>query len=123
VAAALATEDDLDPRSGLRVPIRLHVEVEAGGARREASIRNLSIGGAYVALDEPPEVEAELVLSLRLGDRPLRIEAQVRHRLVASLPGRAEREPGAGVAFRPIDPADQRHLADFIQERIGSFRL
>jgi hypothetical protein len=123
VAAALATEDDLDPRSGLRVPIRLHVDVQTAGTRGEGWIRNLSIGGAYIALEQPPEVEAELELSLHLGERPLRVEAQARHRLAAPLPGRAEREPGVGVAFRPLEPADQRHLAAFIKERIGSFRI
>jgi hypothetical protein len=123
VAAALATEDDLDPRSGLRVPIRLDAVVHSEGGERSGCIRNLSLGGAYVAVPDPPGVGSEVAIDLGLGDCPLRAEGRVAHRLARSQPGRAEREPGFGVAFRPLSEADQRLLDGFIRERIGSFRL
>ena len=50
VAAALATEDKLDPRGGLRVPLTIAISVRHGAAAAEGLVRNLSIGGAYVAL-------------------------------------------------------------------------
>lgn len=129
VAAALATEDDLDPRGGLRVPIRIEARLETCSAAvaaepdRDAFVRNLSIGGAYLALADPPEVGEHLSVSFHLGERPLRVAARAVHRLAEPLPGRAEREPGIGVAFGPLEPEDQRHLAEFIRERVGSFRL
>jgi hypothetical protein len=125
VAAALATEDDLDPRSGLRVPIRLAARAGAtgGGPLREACVRNLSLGGAYLALAGAPEAGMRVVVEFSLGERIVRSEGRVAHRLAAPLPGRAEREPGFGVAFDALADADRRALEDFIRERVNSFRL
>jgi hypothetical protein len=123
VAAALATEDDLDPRSGLRVPIRLDAVLEVDGIRRPACIRNLSLGGAYVAATDPPPVGSAIALDLGLGDRPLRVGGRVVHRLADPEPGRAEREPGVGVAFHPVQDSERRLLESFIRERVDSFRL
>lgn len=126
VAAALATEDDLDPRSGLRVPIRLAATVGAvagDDAARAACLRNLSIGGAYLALDDPPAVGDRAAIELSFGDRPLRATGRVAHRLATPLPGRSEREPGFGIAFDPLVEDAQRLLAEFIRERVNSFRL
>jgi hypothetical protein len=124
VAAALATEDDLDPRNGLRVPIRLAATVAAGAeAPREAWLRNVSVGGAYLALPEPPAVGETVAVQVSFGDRGLAAVGRVAHRLAAPLPGRAEREPGIGVAFQPLDDAGERLLEEFIRERVNSFRL
>ncbi len=123
VAAALSSEDDLDPRSGLRVPIRLDATVETASDRRRGQIRNLSIGGAYVALPEPPEVGAELALTVSLGERPLRLTASVRHRLTVAVPGHAEHEPGMGIQYQLAGASDLRALEDFLRERVDSFRL
>lgn len=120
VAAALAAEDELDPRSGLRVPIRLAATVDGA---RQAWIRNVSVGGAYLALPEPPEVGVSARVEFGLGERGLAATGRVAHRLGAPLPGRAEREPGFGVAFDPIEDADRRLLEAFIRERVNSFRL
>jgi hypothetical protein len=123
VAAALATEDDLDPRSGLRVPIRLAASVASGEASREAWLRNVSVGGAYLALPDPPEVGETVAVDVALGEQPLHAVGRVAHRLAAPLPGRAEREPGIGVAFQPLDDGERRLLEEFIRERVNSFRL
>lgn len=123
VAAALSSEDDLDPRTGLRVPIRLDVTIETAGDRRPGQIRNLSIGGAYVALPDPPAVGTEVSLALSLGDRPLKLRACVRHRLAVAVPGRAENEPGIGIQYPLPEAAESRALEDFLRERIDSFRL
>jgi hypothetical protein len=124
VAATLASEDALDPRTGLRVPIRITTTVrDENGATREAVIRNLSLGGAYVALDPPPEKDARVALAFALGDRPLEVEARVAHRSARAAGGRAELEPGMGVAFAPLDDEERRALDGFLRERIDAFRL
>lgn len=123
VAAALATEDDLDPRAGLRVPIRLAATVRSGSASREACLRNLSLGGAYLALEDPPAVAATVAVEFGLGERPVAATGRVAHRLAEPLPGRAEREPGFGIAFDPLADTDRRLLEEFIRERVDSFRL
>jgi hypothetical protein len=123
VAAALATEDDLDPRAGLRVPIRLAAIVREGVATREACIRNASLGGAYLALADPPAVGARVALEFALAERPLAAAGRVAHRLAEPLPGRAEREPGFGIAFEPLPEPERRLLEEFLRERVNSFRL
>lgn len=123
VAAALASEDELDVRSGLRVPIRLPVRLEMGGGLREGEIRDLALCGAYVALPEPPPVGEALSLELAVGDRLVRSDGCVVHRLSEYEAGRAEAEPGIGIHFQSLGEPEQRLLACFIQERINSFRL
>jgi hypothetical protein len=123
VAGALATEDKLDPRGGLRVPISLPVSVGFDGVTQQGVVRNLSIGGAYVALPEPPAPGTALELSLQLGDRGFATGAAAVYRQAVDAGGRAVREAGMGVAFRPLDDDDRSALAAFITDRIGCFRL
>jgi hypothetical protein len=123
VAATLCSEDDLDPRGGLRVPIRLEATVETESGRRHGQIRNLSLGGAYVALAEPPAVGTRIALDVSLGERPVQLSACVRHRLAAAVPGRAETEPGIGIQYQLPAASELRLLEDFLRERVNSFRL
>jgi len=123
VAAALASGDALEPRRGLRVPIRLPASVRNARVTREGELRNLSVGGAYVALSDPPELGAALLLEFPIGERLLRAQASVVHRQVAPGDGRSERGPGMGVAFSGQTPLETRWLEGFVRERIESFRI
>jgi hypothetical protein len=123
VAAALATGDALEPRRGLRVPIRLPVAVRHARATREGEIRNLSVGGAFVALPEPPEVGAALSLEFPVGERLLHLQAVVAHRAEAVRAGRAEGGAGVGVAFSSPSPLEAHLVEGFVRERVDSFRL
>jgi hypothetical protein len=122
VSAALSADDKLDPRSGLRVPISMRVEVTHDGVAAPGVIRNLSIGGAYVALTDPPEPRAPIDLRFGVGDETLRLEAAVVYRQEATS-GRAVSEKGMGVAFRALDERQRTLVADFIAERIRTFQL
>jgi hypothetical protein len=123
VAAALASGDALEPRRGLRVPIRLPVSLRHERATREAEISNLSVGGAYVALSDPPELGASLLLEFPIGERLLRTSAQVAHRQEDAGSSRADAGPGMGVAFAPLASVEARLLAGFVRERVDSFRI
>jgi hypothetical protein len=123
VAAALASGDALEPRRGLRVPIRLPVSLRHERATRDAEIRNLSVGGAYVALDAPPEIGASVLLEFPIGERLLRTHAQVAHRREAPAESTSEVGPGMGVAFAPLSPLEARFLEGFVRERVDSFRI
>ncbi len=123
VAAALCSEDDLDPRGGLRVPIRLDATVATASERHQGTIRNLSLGGAYVALSEPPPEGTQLVLETSLGEHPVHLAACVRHSLLAPAAGRAETEPGIGIQYQLPAESELRLLEDFLRERVHSFRL
>ena len=123
VSAAFATDDSLDPRGGLRVPIHLPARVATAAGAREAMVRNLSVGGAFVALADPPPPRSELGLELRLGEAELRCQATAVYGQPAGIPNRAIQEAGMGVAFRGIGEAESKQLRDFVRERIGGFRL
>jgi len=123
VAAALASGDQLEPRRGLRVPVRLPVSVRHARRRADGQIRNLSVGGAWVALSEPPEVGASLLLEFPIGERLLRTSAQVAHRQPEPAGSRAETGPGMGVAFTPLPVLEARLLEGFVRERVESFRI
>lgn len=122
VSAALSAEDKLDPRGGLRVPISMNVSVAHAGVEHAGIVRNVSIGGAYVALDATPPPGSSIVLSLGLGDQPLVIESSVVY-CQGPMLGRAVSEQGMGVAFRSLAPEARALLGEFIEERIRSFRL
>ena len=123
VAAALASGDALEPRRGLRVPIRLPVAVRHARSAHDGEIRNLSVGGAYVALSTPPEPGASLLLEFPIGERMLRTSAQVAHRQEEAGASRAEAGPGIGVAFAPLPSLEARLLEGFVRERVDSFRI
>lgn len=123
VAAALATGDALETRRGLRVPIRLPVSVRHGRATREGEITNLSVGGAFVALPDPPELGAALSLEFPIGERLLRLQATVAQRVAEARPGQAEGRPGMGVAFSGLSELEARLVEGFVRERVDSFRL
>jgi hypothetical protein len=123
VSAAFATDDKLDPRRGLRVPIHLPARVELPGGPADAMVRNLSVGGAFVALAEPPPPRTEIALELCLGEGELRCRASAVYRQPAGVPNRAIQEAGMGVAFRDVGEGDSKRLAEFVRERVGGFRL
>jgi len=123
VSAALATDDKLEPRTGLRVPVSLPIAVTFDESSRSGFVKNLSIGGAYIALAAPAAPGASIDFSLGLGDHQLTASATVVYCQDAGAQGRAVQEPGMGVAFRGIGTADRALLEGFIRERTDSFRL
>jgi hypothetical protein len=123
VSAAFATDDTLDPRRGLRVPIHFPTAVEAPDGVLPGMVRNLSVGGAFVALPVPPQPRTEIALELHLGERELRCQATSVYRQSEGVPGRAIQQAGMGVAFRGVGEADSKRLQEFLRERIGGFRL
>jgi hypothetical protein len=123
VAAALATEDKLDPRGGLRVPLTMPISVRHEQSSKSGLVRNLSIGGAYVALADPPAPSSQIRVAFSIGDRPLEADAAVVYTQRPDVAGRAVREPGMGIAFRGVAESERTALSDFIVERINCFRL
>ncbi len=123
VAAALASGDVLETRRGLRVPLRLPVAVRSARLSREGELRNLSVGGAYVALEGPPEPGSSLGLEFPIGERMFRSQATVAHSQCAVSDRSAERGPGMGVAFTGLTPLEARLVEGFVRERVESFRI
>lgn len=123
VGAALAAGDALEPRGGLRVPVRLPAAVRHEGATRSGEVANLSVGGAFVRLADPPAPGAALALEFPIGERLLAVGAVVVRCAGEAPAGRAEQGPGMGVAFTALGPLETRLVEGFVRERVDSFRL
>lgn len=79
------------------------------GQRRRAETRGISLGGTFIACDDPPAVETDLHLWLYPDNpapgqpRVLRLRAQVRW--INATEGELPR--GFGVAFKALTAADE----------------
>lgn len=120
VGAALATGDALEPRHGLRVPVRLPVTVRQAGATHRGETTNLSVGGAFVALTGAPDPGVGLSLEFPIGERLLQVEARVAHRTAEA---RCDAPSGMGVAFVGLSGLEAHLLEGFVRECVDSFRL
>lgn len=120
VSAALSSGDALEPRSGLRVPIHLPARVRWGGREVEGEVQNLSLGGVFAALPEPPPLGESLALAFPIGERLVHADAVVRHRRETAAPGRPL---GVGASFSKLGTDEARLLDGFVRERVASFRL
>lgn len=103
------------PRFG---PLVLKAQVEIDGARHDAYLTNISIGGAFLAVDDPPSIASEVairtVLPWNLGE--LRARARVRWRNDSSESTSPElRIVGAGVEFIDLDEPSRRALESYLQ--------
>ena len=106
------------PHSGFhRVPFVQICDVEVDGTRRRGMICNLSILGAYVHLEHPPEVGAEVVLSFRLPDDGGLVLAGSRITWVNDAPAEnvTALPLGCGMRFLSVAPSDVRRIAGLVQ--------
>jgi hypothetical protein len=105
------------------VPVRLPAAVRHEGAARSGEVANLSVGGAFVRLADPPAPGAALTLEFPIGERLLEVAAVVARCAGEAPAGRAEQGPGMGVAFSGLGPLEARLIEGFVRERVDSFRL
>ena len=105
-------------------PLVIKVELDLGEARREGYLTNVSSGGAFLAIDEPPPIGADVrlraVLPWRLGE--LETSATVVWRNVAIEKTEAEDSgqemanaiTGAGLAFTKLSPQAEKALHAYL---------
>lgn len=109
------------PRFG---PLVLKAAVEIDGVAREGYLTNIGTGGAFLALDEPPSIDAELrlrtTLPWSLGE--LRVKGRVVWRNDPQEPSLQHRESapgtaitGAGLVFTDVDEKSRRALDAYLQ--------
>lgn len=85
-----------------------------GSQRRFDRLRNISLGGVFVEMDEPLAFGLEVALEFLLprGRQPVRCKGLVVRRQVG---GDA---PGVGLKLLEIDPGDMRRVADFLEANL-----
>ena len=107
-------EKRIHPRFG---PLVIKTAFTVGSDRREGYLTNVSAGGAFLAVDDPPalgtEVEIRAILPWRLGE--LRAETRVAWR---SKGGSEEKGKlsGVGLAFEKLDPKARELLDAYLQK-------
>ncbi len=111
----------VDKRKHFRGPIK--VEIKAGisnvGGIIYFSTKNISKGGAFIVSDYLFERGQELTLSFRLPDDDRIILAVGRIKWVnekEKVDGKYL-EPGMGIEFVKISPADEKRIDEFVKKR------
>jgi uncharacterized protein (TIGR02266 family) len=102
------------PRFG---PLVIKAAFTSGSVRRQGYLTNVSQGGAFLAVSDPPplgaEVELRAILPWRIGE--LRARARVAWRSPDGSEGRG-RISGVGLAFEEMD-SDSRDRLDAYLEK------
>jgi hypothetical protein len=107
------TEKRVHPRFG---PLVIKASFTQGGVERAGYLTNVSVSGAFLAVESPPapesEVELKAVLPWRLGE--LRASARVVWRSDGG-DDRRSKLAGAGLLFTRLDSAAERLLHGYLE--------
>ena len=106
------------PRIGRGAPCDVFFE----GVRRPGTVRDVSVGGVYVVLSEPPPIDSRLVLTFSLaGDHThIACEGRVRWLNEPSVfegcgTTKPNLPPGCGVEFLRLEALDRQRIDALIR--------
>jgi hypothetical protein len=93
-------------------PAIIRADVEHDGARRTGYLMNVSLGGAFLVVDDPPMPESKITFWVLLpwGMGECRLEA----RTVWSQTDEDNRRIGAGVSFVDLSEDSRRKLKNYL---------
>jgi Tfp pilus assembly protein PilZ len=98
-------------------PLVIKAVFTAGADRREGYLTNVSEGGAFLAVEDPPslgaEVEIRAILPWRLGE--LHAATRVAWRCEAGRQG-SGKLAGVGLAFEELDPKARELLDAYLEK-------
>jgi len=107
-------EKRIHPRFG---PLVIKTAFTEGSDRREGYLTNVSAGGAFLAVDDPPplgtEVEIRAILPWRIGE--LRAMTRVAWRSKGGGRG-SGKISGVGLAFEELDPEAKELLDAYLEK-------
>lgn len=107
-------EKRIHPRFG---PLVIKTAFTTGSDRREGYLTNVSEGGAFLAVEDPPPlgavVDIRAILPWRLGE--LRASTRVAWRSGAGFEG-SGKLAGAGLAFEHLDPKEKERLEAYLRK-------
>jgi hypothetical protein len=97
-------------------PLVIKASFTQGGLERDGYLTNVSVSGAFFAVESPPptesEVELKAVLPWRLGE--LRASARVVWRSEGGGDDERSKLAGAGLLFTRLDPSAERLLHAYL---------
>jgi hypothetical protein len=123
VTSAMSETDATEIRFYLRLPTELEGSVKHGPLERPCEIRNLSPGGALLAMEPLFPVGSRIMLSLGLGDASLTLGARTAWSTECTGVHPIETSPVMGVSFDDVDPEARDLLSRFLEGEIQRFRL
>jgi hypothetical protein len=123
VMAAMSETDHTEIRFDLRVPTELEGSVQRGPLDRPCEIRNLSQGGALIALDPLVPVESRITLRFEVGDATLSLRAKVAWSTESTEVCPVEASPVMGIRFDDVDPEARGALSHFLAKQLQRFHL
>ena len=107
----VATEQREHARVAL-APTIVRAEIENDGSRREVYLINVSLGGAFLTMDEPPNTEESSTLRLLL---PWGVgECQVTAKSVWHQKDNENRNIGAGLSFVDMTDDAKQKLQSYL---------
>lgn len=99
-----------DTRHAPRMPLRLQVEYRSLDEFLVDYTSNVSLGGIFIQTAEPLPVGTRFRLRLRIPGRKRAIETVGTVRWAMSVADAGPMNPGMGVQFDPLYPADVRAI-------------
>jgi len=123
VTAAMSETDSTELRFDLRVPTELEGSLQRGPLDRPCVIRDLSVGGALVAIEPLVPMGSRIKLSLGVGSTSLSLRAKVVWSTESAEVAGAESSPVMGVQFDDLEPEGRAALLRFLAEELQRFRL
>jgi c-di-GMP-binding flagellar brake protein YcgR len=98
-------------------PTILSAEVERNGARRKGYLLNVSLGGAFLTMDDPPHPEEETVVHILL---PWGMgECALPARSVWVQTNERSQAIGAGLSFAELSDDTQKKLAGYLERFVA----
>ena len=108
------------PRIFRRVPFEaeLQLHTERGGDEIVARTANISLGGTFVIIGEPPPPGTTLELSFKLPEQPAPVQGRGRVAWVREREDEAGRPAGMGVRFLELTPGSREQIFEVVERRV-----
>jgi hypothetical protein len=96
-----------------RIAVRTLVELRVAAITKSVWITDISKGGVFLSMADPPPSGTEIVLGFAVGEGArLALRAIVRRTVTGE-------DPGAGVEFLSLEASDRRTLEEYVEELEG----
>jgi hypothetical protein len=123
MTAAMASDHADDRRKELRIPTALPTAVAMGRHRKEVTVHDLSVGGAYLATPHPFLEGSRINVDIALPGGSVMGKAEVANAKTAGKPGRPDVPNGMGIFFTELFPGSEETLRSFIRDWMRRFEL
>jgi uncharacterized protein (TIGR02266 family) len=111
----MTPKTSVEQRVQTRVPLRIKVEYERLDDFLDDYAANLSLGGMFVASDEPLPVGSRIRLRFRLPGREDPVETFGEVRWVVAPGDPTGLASGMGVQFEALSPSDRRDVEGWLE--------